>query len=229
MQTLLQDKARAAYNPQVCKRYPDTCSPIDCGQLTTNVLHDAIVLTLGRRRTGHILKNNPYSALNQLVAPVHLIDCATLCYARGFQVAGAEYGNECYCGTAVSSAATKLPGGCTMPCTGGPDKCGGMFQMSTFDVNCTGPKPPWPPPPLPTYPFNNPSLSAHLPFYPHPPLFFFFFFFPFPSPVGDGLLTIQSRRKIHVYIASRSIANLRSFLLPSKSCFSSLGVPTTYF
>ena len=108
--------------------------------------------------SGHILVNNPYSAVNTLPKPARQEDCAMLCYARGYPIAGVEYSNECYCGTAVDTKAIKNETGCSMTCNGAaPEKCGGMFQIGVFIVNCTGSKPPWPPP-SPFYPFNNVTL-----------------------------------------------------------------------
>ena len=110
---------------------------------------------------GRILNGNPFTKLNKLPTPVTLEACAIVCWERNLTVAGVEYGDECYCGTAVAANATKLPAGCKQRCTGGSEDCGGFFQMGVYAVQCSGPKPSPPSPPAP-HPFNNASLPLSL-------------------------------------------------------------------
>jgi hypothetical protein len=37
--------------------------------------------------------------------------CVTTCQAKGYSIAGIEYGRECYCDNAIASSSTLAPGG----------------------------------------------------------------------------------------------------------------------
>ena len=106
---------------------------------------------------GRILVGNPFTKQNKLPPPVTLEACSMVCWEWNLTMAGVEDASECYCGTSVNATAVKVSGGCMSPCQGGKERCGGVFQLGAFDVNCSGAKPPPPAPPTP-HPFNNPAL-----------------------------------------------------------------------
>lgn len=109
---------------------------------------------------GGMFVSNPFKALNQM-RPASLEECASICWQHKLPLAGAEYGNECYCGSAIQPSVQRADSNkCSMPC-GSPsaaqtsnEKCGGMFYITVFNVNCSGP----PPTPQPAQPFNNVDL-----------------------------------------------------------------------
>lgn len=52
--------------------------------------------------------------------------CISYCRAKGFSMAGLEYGTECYCDDAFRNGAGATSSSCNMPCSGGPsENCGG--------------------------------------------------------------------------------------------------------
>lgn len=61
--------------------------------------------------------------------------CTSTCGAKGFTYAGVEYGNECYCGNALSNGAslTVTSSQCKMPCAGNPSQnCGGANAIALY-------------------------------------------------------------------------------------------------
>jgi hypothetical protein len=85
--------------------------------------------------------------------------CAQLCSDKGFALAGAENGNECYCGPALPADAVKAPSSeCNVACTANTkEQCGGTWRISVFNVSCSGtpvPRPKAPPKMV------NPCLDA---------------------------------------------------------------------
>jgi len=72
--------------------------------------------------------------------------CIKSCAASGYTLAGAQFGKECWCGSALNTAggAGKLSaGGCDMPCAGDASQtCGGNYFMNVFAMTSgTGTKP----------------------------------------------------------------------------------------
>jgi len=59
--------------------------------------------------------------------------CQSLCDSKGFIYAGLEYGQECYCGNAISGTRQDINAGqqCYMTCSDG-NKCGGTWAISLF-------------------------------------------------------------------------------------------------
>lgn len=62
--------------------------------------------------------------------------CVKFCGGRGFQYAGVQFGQECYCGNELRNGAslTSTSSGCGMPCGGDPTQsCGGksFIAMAT--------------------------------------------------------------------------------------------------
>jgi len=63
-----------------------------------------------------------------------LTKCATTCSASGYTWFGVEYGSQCYCGTGLDTASTKVSEGeCDMKCTGDDSaKCGGPNRLNVY-------------------------------------------------------------------------------------------------
>jgi WSC domain len=60
--------------------------------------------------------------------------CINYCGAKGFSIAGTEFGGQCFCGNELSSTSSKLDeSSCNMPCEGdGTQTCGGDLALSVF-------------------------------------------------------------------------------------------------
>ncbi|KAH9979503.1 copper radical oxidase [Lactifluus volemus] len=65
--------------------------------------------------------------------------CADACFALGYPLAGVEYADECYCGTAVvNGGAPTPPGDCSMPCKGNSSEfCGGPSRLNLYNYTGT--------------------------------------------------------------------------------------------
>jgi hypothetical protein len=86
-------------------------------------------------------------------------NCACLCHQHGFDLAGVENGNNCYCGkdatfpSKICAGATTA--GCGVACNANRSQtCGGKHRMEVFGFSCAAackvalkPDPPRPPPP----------------------------------------------------------------------------------
>lgn len=102
------------------------------------------------------IRSQSYSIVNATANSVQ--QCLTLCSTYGYDAAGLEYGQECWC----SDANTIAPKGgvqtaetnCNMPCPGSPaDLCGGVnfYNLYTWPQTAS--------PPL--YVFNTPANTGH--------------------------------------------------------------------
>ncbi|KAI9339790.1 WSC domain-containing protein [Zopfochytrium polystomum] len=59
--------------------------------------------------------------------------CITTCSAKGFPIAGTEYGGECYCGANLAGITQAPDSDCSMSCTSNPDEtCGGPARLTVF-------------------------------------------------------------------------------------------------
>ncbi|KAK4034106.1 glyoxal oxidase N-terminus-domain-containing protein [Parachaetomium inaequale] len=60
--------------------------------------------------------------------------CLTYCSSKGFAYAGTEYSVECFCGSSLAAAATKVADSvCNMPCSGAATQpCGAGSRLSLF-------------------------------------------------------------------------------------------------
>ncbi|KAK1782113.1 hypothetical protein QBC45DRAFT_345145 [Copromyces sp. CBS 386.78] len=70
--------------------------------------------------------------------------CISFCTARGFQYAGTQYAQECYCGESIATTAVKLEDSqCSMACKGNAtEPCGGPSKLSIFHSSAAvGPQP----------------------------------------------------------------------------------------
>ena len=66
-----------------------------------------------------------------VTAPMTVAICAAGCRARGFDFAGVQYGNWCFCGASPGVEASS--GRCNMPCAGNPAEiCGGFWANSVY-------------------------------------------------------------------------------------------------
>ena len=65
-------------------------------------------------------------------------ECTTLCQSKGYQYAGVEYGDECYCGTGYAGGVappTANNSDCDMTCAGSYYyTCGGSWRMEIFST-----------------------------------------------------------------------------------------------
>ncbi|KAG9027629.1 hypothetical protein FRB95_007563 [Tulasnella sp. JGI-2019a] len=105
---------------------PPYVSSLPLGWLNSSTcIHD----TSSRVLTGSTLK---------LAAPIMTLDaCVQWCDAHGWSYAGAEDGNECYCGNSI---VTTTGGGfvtpaseCNIPCGGAPGQiCGGSYRLTMY-------------------------------------------------------------------------------------------------
>lgn len=60
--------------------------------------------------------------------------CQDFCFTNNFPLAGTEFGEQCFCGTALQNGATINQTGCDMACSGDPSKtCGGMARLSVYN------------------------------------------------------------------------------------------------
>ncbi|KAJ7364627.1 copper radical oxidase-like protein, partial [Mycena albidolilacea] len=72
-----------------------------------------------------------------VAAPFSLESCSAACFAAGYPFAGAEYADECYCGTSIASGAQTPTTDCNMLCAGNSQElCGGPNRLSMY--NYTG-------------------------------------------------------------------------------------------
>ena len=64
--------------------------------------------------------------------------CQATCAAKGFSLAGVEFGQECYCGDSLGNGlGQQLDAGraCYMTCNGAPaEKCGGTWTLSLYKL-----------------------------------------------------------------------------------------------
>ncbi|KAG8868256.1 hypothetical protein FRC20_003734 [Serendipita sp. 405] len=58
--------------------------------------------------------------------------CQSLCENAGFNLAGVEYGHECYCGNTIMGNNHLQSGICTMQCSGGNGICGGPNAINIY-------------------------------------------------------------------------------------------------
>ncbi|KAJ6479618.1 copper radical oxidase [Mycena sanguinolenta] len=73
-----------------------------------------------------------------VASPFSLESCTAACFAAGYPLSGAEYADQCYCGTSIYSGAAKIATtSCNMLCTGNAQEfCGGPNTLSLY--NYTG-------------------------------------------------------------------------------------------
>jgi len=59
-----------------------------------------------------------------------------LCYSSGFELAGTQYGKECFCGdTHPTDDLLTDASNCNRPCSGNPEEnCGGFLAMSVYET-----------------------------------------------------------------------------------------------
>lgn len=70
--------------------------------------------------------------------------CIAFCVTKGFQYAGVEYYQECYCGeTLAPTSHAALEADCSYPCTGNASEaCGGGSRLSLYySTSPVGPQP----------------------------------------------------------------------------------------
>ncbi|KAM3074473.1 hypothetical protein ACMFMF_006482 [Clarireedia jacksonii] len=72
-------------------------------------------------------------------------ECAITCHAAGYQYAGLEYGQECWCGSTISSSAVVADASeCNYKCSGNSEEsCGGYYYIDVFKITpAVTPQPP---------------------------------------------------------------------------------------
>ncbi|KAI1621836.1 WSC domain-containing protein [Exophiala viscosa] len=62
--------------------------------------------------------------------------CVAACYARGYDYAGVEYSDECYCNNiGITNGATTASSGCSMICDGNvAEYCGGSNRVNVYEL-----------------------------------------------------------------------------------------------
>ncbi|KAG8777643.1 hypothetical protein FRC15_011219 [Serendipita sp. 397] len=59
--------------------------------------------------------------------------CMDGCFQRGYQFAGVEYADECYCANSIGSSGAVATGGCEMACSGdSATLCGGAGRLNVY-------------------------------------------------------------------------------------------------
>jgi len=60
--------------------------------------------------------------------------CQSLCLSKGYSFAGTEYGQECYCGSALNNGAVSISSSnCNSPCAGNSaQNCGGAWAINVY-------------------------------------------------------------------------------------------------
>lgn len=138
--------------------------------------------------------------------PITLKYCSQLCANLGKKLAGAENGNECYCGDSLNYAPISGDG-CTVQCSGNSSElCGGSYRVEVYAVNCSGDPEPHPklPPEL-----INPCLDKSRPFS--------------KMPFCDATLPIDAR--VDDAVSRMSISEKISALGTGTPAIPSLGLP----
>jgi len=65
--------------------------------------------------------------------------CTDACFTAGYGLAGVEYSDECYCGSAVSNGGAPAASGCSMVCSGNSSEiCGGPNRLNVYNYTGTG-------------------------------------------------------------------------------------------
>jgi hypothetical protein len=60
--------------------------------------------------------------------------CVEYCSARGFSIAGTEYGGQCFCGNELARSKQVEESSCNMPCEGdNGELCGGGLALSVYE------------------------------------------------------------------------------------------------
>eukprot|EP00937_MAST-01D_sp_MAST-1D-sp2_P005762 g5762.t1 len=64
--------------------------------------------------------------------------CGALCHDSGYELAGVEYADQCWCGHALPSGAAPVnASSCSMPCAGAPaERCGAPYTIGVFAPAC---------------------------------------------------------------------------------------------
>lgn len=64
--------------------------------------------------------------------------CVAYCGAKGFSMAGTEYGGQCFCGNELVGSSKIAESECDMPCEGdATETCGGGMALSVYTSNST--------------------------------------------------------------------------------------------
>jgi hypothetical protein len=59
--------------------------------------------------------------------------CVAYCDAKGYSMAGTEYGGQCFCGNALSGSSAVDESLCSMPCEGdASETCGGSLTLGVY-------------------------------------------------------------------------------------------------
>lgn len=97
-------------------------------------------LTLENRDVGRTISEATYTDTQNMTDE----SCISYCSSKGFQYAGTEYSQECWCGSQLATAATKAADSdCSSACTGNAtEACGGGDRLSLFySSQPVGPQP----------------------------------------------------------------------------------------
>jgi hypothetical protein len=117
-----------------------TSTPDGSGALTVNTTSDSISSSTGWSDYGcwsdklsgtRVLSGITFANLG--VHQVTTTKCIAYCSARGWSLAGTEYGGQCFCGNALVDSTELSESKCNMPCEGDETQiCGGSLALSVY-------------------------------------------------------------------------------------------------
>ncbi|KAJ9115652.1 hypothetical protein QFC20_000979 [Naganishia adeliensis] len=117
---------------------------------TTNTLDVTVKLPAGWSQIGCVQEPQGHRALNvtaKSVSPIQAsfmtgVACANACLSAGFNLAGTQYSQECYCGNALNVTALTVRDNkyCDYPCSGNErEMCGGAYHNTLYSATPTVP------------------------------------------------------------------------------------------
>ena len=85
--------------------------------------------------------NNALTGYREDIPTMTVETCIDTCSGKGFNIAGLEYGSQCFCGSSLPARASPIPnvsGPCTKPCAGNnKQNCGNSNALSLY-TKCSG-------------------------------------------------------------------------------------------
>ena len=138
--------------PQLPGCNPVTDTPVhvqNCGAtktvgVVTSQIYTDVTKTLGWQYLGcgaDQYGNNALTGFMQDDPSMTVEKCIGLCSGKGMNIAGLEYGSQCFCGSSLPARASPVPnvsGPCTKPCAGNNQQnCGNANALSLY-TKCTG-------------------------------------------------------------------------------------------
>lgn len=111
-----------------------TARPTSTLPVYENEADQSIWYTLGcaiEGSSGRILTG--YSGIS--ISDLTIDKCLSLCEDKGFNYAGVEYGEECYCGNSIPATIAYSASSCSMACKGdSTETCGGDWALDLYEL-----------------------------------------------------------------------------------------------